>query len=434
MSEEQLWRNIAQRTSRKINIGWWLQVLITPLLITGLIIACGILIVRREIDELPWLQISLGIITALAITSLLSWLAARSKFESNQQSMVRIEATMRLRNALTAANCGVAPWPEVPARIHDGTSWNWRRILPPFLGTLLIIACGFLIPIHAKTDSENSAQEPSAWNELDTNLDQLDNQEIVQQDYIEEMREKLEKLREQSPDEWFSHSSLEATDTLKQNHQNEQEALNNNLQAAERNLAELQRGGANMNHEQKERLLNNFHQTLQKMQQGGMKPNQKLLKELKKINAKELNQLTPQQMEQLRKNMREHAKKLRQGGQQGPQPGEGDDWMDDGEQQGEGKNLGKGSIKRGPGKAPNLLGDPNADAGKGKLEQLESDDKKNALPGDLLETQEGEHDINKSKQGPTAGGAASSKGKGGARVWKDSLLPEEKKALKKFFE
>ena len=441
MSEEQTWRNIAQRTSRKINLGWWLQVLGTPLLITSLLIACGILIARREFDTLPSLQITLGALIPLTLTCLLSWLAARSKFESNTQALVRIEAAMRLRNSLTAADHGITPWPEVPARINDGTRWHWRRILPPLLGTVLIIACGFLIPIHAKSTDQDTQQEPSAWNELDTQLDQLDNQEVVQQDYIEEMREKLEKLREQSPDEWFSHSSLEATDTLKQNHQSEQEALRNNLERAERNLAELQRGGSKMNHEQRQRLLNDFDQALQKMEQGGMKPNKELLKQLQKLDPKELGNLTPEQMNQLRENMRKHAQKLQQqGGEQGDQPGEGeDDWMNDGEdgEQGEGdpKNRpGQGGVDRGPGTAPNLLGDPRANAGKGKLEKLESENKERALPGDLLETQDGEHDVDKTKRGPSAGGTASSKGEGGSRVWKDSLLPEEKKALKKFFE
>ena len=64
-----------------------------------------------------------------------------------------------------------------------------------------------------------------------------------------------------------------------------------------------------MNAEQKQRLLNEFDQALQKMQQGGMKPNQQLLEQLKKIDPKQLNQLTPEQLNQLRENMRKHAQK-----------------------------------------------------------------------------------------------------------------------------
>jgi hypothetical protein len=42
--------------------------------------------------------------------------------------------------------------------------------------------------------------------------------------------------------------------------------------------------------------------------------------------------------------------------------------------------------------------------------------------------------VDESKVGPSDGGGTNAKGKGGDRVWKDSLLPNEKKALKKFFE
>ena len=122
--------------------------------------------------------------------------------------------------------------------------------------------------------------------------------------------QKLEKLREQSPDDWFSHSSLEATDNLRQSHQAEQQNLKNNLQRAERSLKTLQNRAAQLNAEQKQRLLKEFDQALQKMQQGGMKPNKKLLEQLKKIDPEQLNQLTPEQLDQLRENMRRNAEKL----------------------------------------------------------------------------------------------------------------------------
>lgn len=310
MADEKQWKKIALQTARKINLGWWLQVLATPLLITALLIACAVLITRREFDTIPWPGLLTGAIGAMAFTSIACWLAARSRFESEKQSLVRIEASMRLRNALTAADHGITPWPEVPGVINDGVDWHWKRLLPPLVGALLIVACGFIIPVQAKTDPSQTQQEPSTWSELDTNLDQLDNQEIVQKEYIEEMRKKLEKLREQSQDDWFSHSSLEATDTLKQNHLTEQENLKKNLERAERSLNALQNQASKMNAEQKQRLLNEFNQALQKMQQGGMKPNQQLLEQLKKIDPKQLNQLTPEQLDQLRENMRKHAQNL----------------------------------------------------------------------------------------------------------------------------
>ena len=312
-ADKQTWYQIARSSARKINLGWWLQTLATPLLVTSLVIACATLIARRELDTIPWSQLGTGSAVALAITGILCWLVARSRFETSKQSLVRIEATMSLRNALSAADHGVAPWPEVPNIINDGVSWQWKRLLPPIVGALLIISCGFLIPIHAKSNNAPPQQEPSAWGELDTSLDQLDNQEAVQEEYIEEMREKLEKLREQSPEEWFSHSSLEATDTLQQNHLTEQDALKNNIERAERSLNALQNQGSKMNAAQKQHLLKEFDQALKNMQQGGMKPNQQLLDQLKKIDPNQLNQLTPEQLDKLRENMRKHAQKLNPG-------------------------------------------------------------------------------------------------------------------------
>ena len=320
MAEKQTWCLIARQTSRKINIGWWLQLLATPLLITSLIIACAILITRRELDSIPWLEAGAATCAALTLTGVACWLAARHHFETTQQSLVRIEAAMKLRNALTAANHGVTPWPDVPDTIDDGVRWQWNRLLPPIIGAILIITCGFVIPIHAKSDSTDTHQQPNAWNELDTKLDQLDNQQIIQEEYLDEMRKKLEELRAQSPDDWFSHSSLEATDNLKQTHESEQENLKNNLRRAERSLDGLQNKASKMNATQKQRLLNEFDQALENMQQGGMKPNQALLNQLQNIDPQQLNQLTPEQLDQLRENMRKHAQGLGQNG--GNQPGQ----------------------------------------------------------------------------------------------------------------
>lgn len=435
MANEDRWRQFAKQTSRKINCGWWLQTLATPLLIISLLIACTILIMRRELDSLPVMQLTLGSIITLAITGIACWLVARRLFESNQQSLVRIESAMRLRNALTAADQGVTQWPQVPTIVSDGVQWHWNRLLFPVIISALIISCGLMIPIQAKSQI-TPPQQPIAWNELDTSLDQLDQQKIVQEEYLDAMRKKLEKLREQSPDDWFSHSSLEATDHLQQNHQTEQENLKNNLQRAERALNTLQNKQGNMTPGQKQRLLNEYDQALRKMQQGGMQPNQKLLQQLQNLNPQQLNNLTPEQIDQIRENMRRHAQGLDPNGQS-KQPGENnDDWMNDGEgEDGEdGEGPGRGGINRGPGTAPRVLGKSHEDTGTGKHQGLQSDDIRNALPGDLLQTSDVQHNLDQTPRAPSAGGTSSGKGQGGDRVWKNSLMPNEKKALKRFFE
>jgi len=435
MANADQWHQIAKQTSRKINCGWCLQTLATPLLIVSLIIAATLLIMRRELETLPTIPLILGSLATLTLTATACWLAAKKRFETMPQSLVRIESSMRLRNALTAADQGITQWPPVPTMVNDGVQWQWKRLLIPAVTSAIIISCGLMIPIQAKSQI-TPPQPPIAWNELDTSLDQLDEQEIVQEEYLDAMRKKLEKLREQSPDEWFSHSSLEATDHLQQNHQTEQENLKNNLQRAERALNTLQNNPGKIPPGQKQRLLNEYDQAVQKMQQGGMQPNEKLLQQLKKIDPQQLNNLTKEQIDQIRENMRRHAQGLDANGQ-GKQPGENnDDWMNDGDEEGEGEEgegPGRGGIDRGPGTAPHVLGKPHEDTGTGKHQGLESDDIRNALPGDLLQTSDAQHDVDQTSHAPTSGGTTSGKGRGGDRVWKNSLMPNEKKALKEFF-
>ena len=67
------------------------------------------------------------------------------------------------------------------------------------------------------------------------------------------------------------------------------------------------------------------------------------------------------------------------------------------------------------------------------MEGLKSRDLSRTLPGDLLQLMDGEHELNKENIGIRAGGEVANEGQGGDRVWKDSLLPDEKKALKEFF-
>lgn len=433
MSNQQRWQQIALRTTRKVNTAWWLQVVSTPLVLCALIITCGILLMRRTWETLPYPTIALCAGALILITSISCWLIARRHFESQQQAYVRIDAAMRLRNALTAANQKVTAWPEVPVIVHDGTEWHWPRLLSPLLATTLIISSGFLIPIEAKSSIAPPAQQPAAWNELDASLSQLDQQDIVQEEYLDAMRKKLEELRDQSPDEWFSHSSLEATDNLKENHHSEQNQLRRNLQRAEHALGKLQSQSAAADQAQKQRLLKEFDQAVQKMQQNQMQPNRQLLEQLKNIDPEQLKQLSPEQLEQIRQNMRRHAQGLSPSGQY-PSDEANDDWLNEKENDQEGDAPGRGGIDRGPGTAPQVLGNPHEDTGTGKHQGLESRDLSRALPSDLLQTSDAQHQVNRTRQNPSEGGSSHSKGQGGDRVWKNSLLPNEKKAIKKFFE
>jgi hypothetical protein len=436
------WNRQAAVVARKINLAWWIETASVPLVTVGLIGACVLLLVRRELPESqPWLLwASAG--GVVAVLGGIAWLVARRHFEKPEQSMVRIEASMRLRNALSAASAGVAPWPEMPPKVDAGVDWEWKRVLVPPVAALAFLAAGLLIPVSARTTGNGEhLDEPQAWKNLESDLERLDQEEVIDETYIEEMKKKLEELKAQEEEEWFSHSSLEATDTLKKEHSASVEKLERELTRAEKALGNLEKNAGGMSAAEKEKLLNQFDQALQGLQNGALKPNEKLLNQLKNLDPNALGKLSPEQMQQLKEGMKKACQACKdcQGG------GKGDEWMDelldgqgncegegDGEKEGEGP--GKGGVNRGPGHAPGVLGKEGEKVDIGGLEGVESKDLSRALPGDLLQLQDGEHDVDKSAVGPRAGGAAGSTGAGGDRVWKDALDPEEQKALKKFFE
>ena len=358
--------------------------------------------------------------------------------------MVRIEDSMRMRNALSAAQAGVAPWPELPEKVNAGVSWNWQRLVIPPIAVLAFLLAGLLIPVSALPgEDEDPPEAPLAWEQIEADLERLGQDDIIDETYLEEMKKKLDELRSKEEEEWFSHSSLEATDSLKQQHKSELERLQRDLDRAERALGNLQQNAGNIPQAQKDQLLNQFDQALQGLQNGALKPNPDLLDQLQQLDPNQLGNLNQEQLEQLRENMQKAGQACKdcQGGGGG---GEGDEWLDellDGQCEGDGQQgnqpgpgNGNGGVQRGPGHAPGVLGKEGDSLKTGDLESLEAEDLSRSLPGDLLQLQDGEHEVDKSATGTQTGGGVQSTGSGGDRVWRESLDPDEQRTLKRFFE
>lgn len=445
-SHREHWLTRAGQVSRKVNLAWWLETLAAPLLILALVGSAAILLLRRE-AMMDHRFAAATIAGVLAILALACWARARRRFETKSQSLVRIEAAMSLRNALSAAEAGISPWPKPLGTIQAGLHWQWPRLLVPPLGALLLLAAGIFIPVTAREASSHSGPEqPQAWKQLDAELDHLTKEEVVDEKYLEETRKRLDELKAQEEEQWFSHSSLEATDSLKKSHQAESQRMERELGKAEKALANFEKNSATANQAEKNRMMEDFDQALQGLQSGAMKPNPALLEQMKGMDLKNMSGMSPEQMQQLRENLKKHAEAMKNGSGQG----EGDDWSDElmggeGEGEGEGEGNGegdgedgngpgKGGINRGPGHDPNVLGKQRDGVETGELTGLEAKDLSRAAPGDLLELQDGEHDVDQSATRVREGGGTDATGKGGDRVWKESLDPSEQRTLKKFFE
>lgn len=436
-SHREFWLNTARGVARRVNTAWWLERLSAPLLIAAVVGAAVLLISRGYFPELSQVWFLSGTLALLSILSLVAWLRARKRFETPEQAMVRIEAAMHMRNALSAADAGVAPWPEPVTRAEAGLNWHLPRLLVPPLGALALLAAGLWLPVAAHSSgSKQSPDEPQAWKQLDAELDHLAKEDVVDEAYLEDMRKRLEELRAKEEEQWFSHSSLEATDSLKKSHRSEMDRMEHDLAQAGKALQELEKKAGAMGQAEREKLINEFEQALQGLQNGAMKPNPALLDQLKQLDPQNLGQLDAEQLAQLRENLGKHQQAMKD--LQGEGEGDWDDELLAGDGNGEngedGEGPGQGGINRGPGHDPGVLGKDRDAPDTGDLATLKAKDLSRSTPGDLLQLQDGEHDVSKDASRPTQGGDIGSAGSGGDRVWRDSLDPDEQRTLKRFFD
>jgi hypothetical protein len=448
------WRDQSTALSRRINFGWFLQTLSAPLLVVSALGAVATLILRREFSGIPLWMIGISLGAALLITAVVALVLAARRFEKPEQTLVRIEADAGLHSALSAASAGVSPWPEPPQNLPESLKWHLPKTLAPPLAAVALLAVGLLVPISAKQAAPPApSSQPQAWSQIDSQLEQLAEDAMVDEEYIEEMEKRLDQLRAQEEEEWFSHASLEATDSLEESHNSNIEKLDRELSEAGNALEALAENADKLNAQQKQKLTEQFEQALEGLQNGAMKPNPELLDQLSKLDPNDLGKLTPEQMQQLKEGMeklKESMEKCKdcQGGQG---QGEGD-WEDqllgDGEGEGEGNGQGQGEgegegedgespgsggVNRGPGHDPNVLRSGKDPLDIGEVTGLNAEDLSRAIPGDLLQLQDGKHTVDESASKASAGGSAA-EGKGGDRIWRDSLAPDEQRALKKYFE
>lgn len=433
------WLDQAKAVQRRVNVAWWLETLAAPLVILSVVGAAALLWLRREFPDTGLLFLLASVSGSVVILALACLAKAERKFERSEDSLVRIESAMRMRNALSTARAGVAPWPNPAGKIDDGMAWQWKRLCVPLLGALLLLTAGIGLPISDRQGPVSRApEEPQAWQQLSTELDYLTKEEAVDEPYLEEMRKRLEELRSQEEEQWFSHSSLEATDSLKKNHRAETDRVERELGKAGKALGALEKSAGSLGEKEQNRLLEEFDQALQGLQMGAMKPNPQLLEQMRQLDLKNPGNLTPEQLEQLRENLQKNAEALKGEPGQGEGEGEGEGQGNgEGEGEGEGEEgdgSGKGGVDRGPGHSPGVLGAEKESVETGEMTALEPKDLSRAAPGDLMELQDGKHDVDRSGPTNSAGGNTDATGKGGDRVWRESLAPDEQRVLKRFFE
>jgi len=419
---EQFWRQRARHVAWRVNFAWWWNTFAPALFGLSLALTCALLLARRAGAELRgwWLVY----VAAVATAGVVSLALGRRRFLSATDGLVRLEAVLHLHNRLTAAATGIGAWPAPMSAAPDGYQWRWRAVLwSPVLATALLVAA-MRVPIPLPPAAVvTPQQEPLAWSQAQSWLEQLRQEELVAEPAVERLEEQLAQLRAQPREEWYQHSSLEAGDSLRQEVGQSLRALDRDMERAAQTLAAWQAGGIQMPDAQQRALAEQWQRVMEGVQNGTLPLHPDLLKQLQQVDPQQLQQLTPEQMQalqQLVENAQQALAEMRGAGAAGSQ-------------QAEGEEPGVGGITRGPGAAPLTMSQPT-DLATQRTETLPNTDPSQAAPGDVVETTTGAHKVNEgSYPGATAAGAVQSYGVGGEAVWRNPLPPAERKILQQYF-
>lgn len=443
------WHALARRVVWKVNLGWWVERL-TPLLASvGVVGFASILWLRSRGVEVGLAQAWPWLAGAVAASGLTAWALARRQFISREEGLVRLETKLRLHNALTVAAAGHIAWPALPDSVADGWRWRWSWVGGPLLACLACFAAALYVPMNSEAAMTPPDETPQALKQAEEWLKKLVEDRVVPPEAVQDEQAKIDALRNQPREKWFSHESLNAADTLKEQLERDISTLGNNLQNAERSLNALQNYKDKLSQAAKDQLLKEFNEALSGLKEGDLQLDPSLLKELSQIDPKDLKGMSKEQLDQLRealKNKSESAQGMcNKPGFLGDGEGEDDALAEalkkmqgqgkgEGQGEGDGEGAGNGGVSRGPGTAPLTLSDERNDLGTEKREGVTSSDFSRAQPGTMLGLQDGKHEVDKTSQGPTAAGAVQNAGQGGEQVWRESLTPEEKAVLKRVFQ
>ena len=430
------WRRRARWTALRHNFGRVLGGFLPACLGVSAVFACGLLLVRQRgtVGAAWWSGYGAAL---LACAALAAWHAGRRGFFTVADARVRLESHLGLHNRLSAAAAGVGAFPP-PQAAPDGYGFRWQTILPPLAGALVLVLGAGWVPVTPPAAPDLAPETlPAAWSRTAQWLDALQKTDLVQPPALEDFHERLAQLAQQSARDWYSQSSLEAGDHLRGQAEQSLQALQRDLRTAASSLETMERLPENVSPAEAKALAQRLQEAVKGLEMGNLPLNKELLSQLKGLDLSKLKSLTPSQLEQLRKRLKDGVKiteaTLRPG-----KPGDKDGDLalvgvptegpsaENGEPGGTGGGTSSAplDLKDKPTQLHSAATEPDANAS--SLDH--------ALPGDLIGVGQGEHTVDPSKyQGPTAAGLAASEGTGGEAVWRDDLTPQEREVLKRFY-
>jgi hypothetical protein len=419
------WRRRVRQLKRRVDTATWIAAWTPGFLAVSLASSIAVLAARRLGASTRW-AFALAAMAHLG-AALVALLVARRRRFTLQEAVVRLDIAFGLRSRLISAYAGVPSWPAPRADSTLPLRWNWPRVLGPFAAGILLAAVAATIPVTASAPAAPSQPAPpAAWREVESWLAGLEERRLVESQSLESWQARMEELRRQPAHKWYSHSSLEAGDSLRQELEGALKALGRDMERAGDALESAGTFPDAARDEDLRALAREFDGALSELERGPLALDKRLLSELKAQAP--LRALSPEQLA----GMRELRARLREGAGfcriavRDCRPDEEDCLVT-------GARRGIPGVSRGPGTLPLTLDPERTELGTQRVEGVANEDVRKAAPGDLLGVGRSRHRIDAGAfRAPSEGGKASL-GSGGESVWRSPTTPEERRILERYF-
>jgi hypothetical protein len=435
----ELWRSRAAGLARRLNFHHWLA-RIVPLLFVLLVVVAVFDLSGREAG-LPAFWSAALFLFGLAIVLGWTWLQARRHFCDWRLALVRLETILGLHNQLSSAQDGVARWPTPPQKIEDGYSLNWKQILLPLAAGGLFLACAHLVPL-GKIKSGAHAQpisEPPEIAQVQSWINALKAQALIQPDKLQEMQTALDKLRERPAQDWYTQGNLEAASSLKELTEQSMNSLARDLDKADQSVRSMQEKAASPGDTGAlQPMQDQLRAAEQSLASGNLPLNQEVVAQLKDAESASDKSLTAGQLAALH----DRLKRGERAAQTAPESRSS--FSEEMRQAMDAATNGGGLARRemaaaggvGGGKdtAPLQLEQRDKTSPDGKLTPVKNDDMSRASLGQTLKISSGAHAVDTAAYpGAEQAGSAQIGGNGGEAVWRSTYDPQEADTLDRFF-
>ena len=438
--EEAIWRSLAKRTSFRLRVGFLLSSIL-PVFAWGALVQALVLYISRawHVEALESLRLAAACVFTMFLIAIFSCAVFRCRrwrgTAGIQSAFARYDLTMKLNSALISAYAGKGAWPPVPLNADDGLRFDWKRIMPSFLGAVLILLCSAAAPIPIHADPTGGMPPPGSHVKLSAAIVAMEQSGVFRSEDLAHWKRQLGNIQHQPAEQWYHQSSLEAADHLLDSMKKGVGDLAQKVNQTRLLLGGLMAEPPELNTAGQQELSDALIASVEAIKSSHPGLNETLMDGLSALNSGGLESLTADDFDIIKKTLQRTLHACRQGGK---------DFSDGLENEGAGLPGERDSPdiipavtgSRAPGRDnPQGLGRDRqfSDPGTEKPKPLQTGDITRTIPGDVLGTVDTDHHLNRNQSGLQVPGKIVDQGRGEEAAWHESLLPGEQAILRKYF-